>query len=100
MERATSDDRRCTTVDSRAMQVALRGCFAPNPFRAGLTAAVALGHLRWEDIPARIQIDQTFEPERANRRTYDDLFKAFVGLYKQNKGIYAKLNASLYRDHR
>ena len=59
---------------------------------AGFSAAVALGHLRWDDIPARITITETFEPNRANRQTYDRLFDAFVDVYKKNKGIYARLN--------
>jgi xylulokinase len=59
---------------------------------AGLSAAVALGHLRWDDIPARVTITETFEPNGANRPTYDRLFDAFVDVYKKNKGIYARLN--------
>ena len=59
---------------------------------AGFSAAVALGHLRWDDIPARITITETFQPNPRNRQTYDQLFDAFVDIYKKNKGIYARLN--------
>lgn len=67
---------------------------------AGFSAAVALGHLRWEDIPDRIEIAETFRPDPTHRKTYDDLYETFLKLYKQNKGVYAKLNRSLYgEDH-
>lgn len=59
---------------------------------AGFSAAVTLGHLKWDDIPARIAITETFEPDPRNRATYDRLFDTFVDLYKKNKGLYAKLN--------
>jgi xylulokinase len=59
---------------------------------AGFSAAVALGHLRWEDIPARITITQTFQPNPRNRATYDRLYATFTDLYKKNKGLYARLN--------
>lgn len=64
---------------------------------AGMAAAVALGHLRWDDIPERIDVTATFTPDPANRSTYDALYGTFVGLYKQTKGLYAKLNRDLYR---
>lgn len=63
---------------------------------AGLSAAVALGYLTWEDIPEKIEIEHTFTPNRANRATYDTLYGAFVRLYDKNKATYAKLNASMH----
>jgi len=59
---------------------------------AGFSAAVALGRLKWDDIPARIAITETFHPDPRNRDTYDRLFTTFVDLYKKNRGLYAKLN--------
>jgi xylulokinase len=59
---------------------------------AAFCAAVALGHLRWEDVPARVEIAQTYTPDPTTRPVYDRLFDAFVGVYKKNKGLYAKLN--------
>jgi xylulokinase len=59
---------------------------------AGLSALVALGHMSWDDIPARIEIESTFEPEPRNRGTYDRLFDAFVDVHRKNKGIYSRLN--------
>lgn len=66
---------------------------------AGFAAAVALGYLTWEELPEKVKITETYYPNPDNRSTYDQLFETFVGLYKQNKGLYAKLNRSLYRDH-
>jgi xylulokinase len=59
---------------------------------AAFSAAVALGHLRWEEIPDRVAIDEVYRPRRENRPTYDALFDAFTEFYKKNKGIYAKLS--------
>jgi len=59
---------------------------------AAFSASVALGHLRWEDLPSKVEIVETYRPDPANRATYDRLFETFVDLYKKNKGLYARLN--------
>ncbi len=59
---------------------------------AAFSASVALGHLRWEDIPSRVEVVETYQPNPTTRATYDRLFGVFVGLYKKNKGLYTKLN--------
>ncbi len=59
---------------------------------AAFSASVALGHLRFEDVPSRIEVVRTYQPDPATRPTYDRLFETFVDLYKKNKGLYAKLN--------
>ncbi len=59
---------------------------------AAFLAAVALGHLTFDDIPAQIQIANTYQPNTKNRRIYDELFAEFVNIYKQNKKTYARLN--------
>lgn len=59
---------------------------------AAFLAAVALGYLSFDDIPQRIQIARTYEPNPDNRRLYDELFAEFVNLYQRNKPIYARLN--------
>jgi xylulokinase len=61
---------------------------------AAFSAAVALGHLRWEDIPGKVEITETYQPDPSTRKTYDALFDAFTEFYKKNKGIYAKLSKS------
>jgi xylulokinase len=59
---------------------------------AAFTASVALGHLRWDDIPKRVGITETFTPDPAHRDRYDRAFAAFTDYYKRTKGLFAKLN--------
>ena len=59
---------------------------------AAFSASVALGHLRFEDVPSRVEVARTYHPDPATRATYDRLFETFVDFYKKNKGLYAKLN--------
>ena len=55
-------------------------------------AAVALGHGTFDDIPSRTRIANTYQPDPANRRIYDELYGEFVSIYKRNKRIHARLN--------
>ncbi|RJQ74399.1 MAG: xylulose kinase [Desulfobacteraceae bacterium] len=55
-------------------------------------AAVALGEMRFEDIPGRIKIKQTYHPNPDHRELYDAMFKEFVNIYHANKEIHARLN--------
>lgn len=64
---------------------------------AAFQAAVALGHLRVEEIPSLVGIAETFEPDPRNRAVYDELFREFVNLYKANKAIFARLNRARTR---
>ena len=59
---------------------------------AALQAAAALGYVPFNDIGARVPIAATYRPDPAVRRLYDELFREFVNLYRQNRGIYARLN--------
>ncbi len=59
---------------------------------AALQAAVALGHLKVDEIPALVPVARTYEPDRKNRGIYDELFREFLQLYKTNKSIFARLN--------
>jgi xylulokinase len=61
---------------------------------AGLAAAVALGHLRWEDVGALVPYGETREPDPANRAVYDAHYEAFASLYRRNKGVFASLNGT------
>ncbi len=60
---------------------------------AAFLAGLALGELTVEEIPARVAIAATYTPDPANAGVYDDLYAAFVKLYKATKPIYARLNA-------
>jgi xylulokinase len=57
---------------------------------AAWIAAAALGEIKFNDIPQLVPIKRTYEP--GNRTLYDERFTVFVEVYKQMKGIYAKLN--------
>lgn len=55
-------------------------------------ASVALGHMTFEDIPKHIRIKNVFKPNPDNRKIYDELFKEFLNIYKNNKAMCARLN--------
>jgi xylulokinase len=59
---------------------------------AGLVGSAALGLISFADIGARVEITKTFQPNPANRSIYDQLFAEFLQFYKQNKGIFRRLN--------
>jgi xylulokinase len=59
---------------------------------AAFLASVALGYLTFNDIPERVQIAHTYHPNPELHRVYDDLFKEFINIYKNNRRIYARLN--------
>ncbi len=61
---------------------------------AALIAAVGLGYIRFSDIPQRTRYRNEYHPNPQNRKLYDELYAEFVRLYKQNRGIYARLNRS------
>lgn len=59
---------------------------------AAFLGAMALGRLRVDEIPERVRIRRTFEPDPARRALYDELFREFRNLYKANRRIFARLN--------
>jgi xylulokinase len=61
---------------------------------AAFLAAVSLGYCRFEDIPDRVRIANTYLPNPDNRGIYDELFAEFKNIYKCNRRIYARLNRS------
>jgi len=61
---------------------------------AAFIASVGLGYMSFDDIPAYIQISDTFEPNPGNRKIYDRLFAEFLNIYKHNKAIFKRLNAA------
>ena len=60
---------------------------------AAFIASVALGYMTFDDIPNHIRISHTYEPDQANRNIYDELFREFLNIYKQNKSIFKRLNS-------
>jgi len=60
---------------------------------AAFAASAALGYITFDDIPNRVKITETYEPNPDNRKIYDELFDEFLNIYKNNKRAYARLNA-------
>lgn len=59
---------------------------------AALLASAALGFIRYEDIGAHVPAANTYQPNPANRKIYDEMFKEFVAIYESNKKIFVRLN--------
>jgi xylulokinase len=59
---------------------------------AAFIAAVGLGYLKFEDIPAMTEYKATYSPIPQNREIYDKMFDVFVKFYKHNKSLYRQLN--------
>lgn len=59
---------------------------------AAFIAAVGLGYLKYEDIPAMVEYNASYAPNSQNRVIYDRMFDVFIKFYKQNKRLYKTLN--------
>lgn len=59
---------------------------------AALFAGIGMGEVDREELRDLIPVDGIFEPAAANRAVYDRLFAEFPGLYKAQKGMFARLN--------
>jgi xylulokinase len=59
---------------------------------AGLLAAVALRELTFDQVPDRVPVAASYQPDPAPAKLYDDLFREFVGLYRRNRKAHARLN--------
>ena len=68
--------------------------YAIRSYYAALLASVSLGYLSLNDISTYVQIADTYQPDPVNRSVYDKLFREFLELYKKNKGIFKRLNAT------
>ncbi len=58
---------------------------------AGLLGAAALGLLSFEEVPGRVPVAATFEPDPARHRLYDGVFEAFLRLYRATRHIHPRL---------
>lgn len=59
---------------------------------AALLASAALGYLRYEELGTCVPIAETYMPNPNHRQIYDELFKEFVAIYRNNRKMYASLN--------
>ena len=66
---------------------------ACNARGAALLAAIGLGHLRVEDIPARVGVAQRFKPTPEHREVLDRQFDIYLKLYKQIAPLHRALNS-------
>jgi xylulokinase len=58
-----------------------------------LLASMTLGYIKsFSDIKKYIKIDRTFYPNSQNRILYDNLFKEYKNIYKNNKRWYKRMN--------
>lgn len=68
-----------------------------NPIRANargaaLLAGVALGRVSVDELGDKVNVVEEHHPDRSNRATYDELYRAYLSIYKQNKGVHRRLN--------
>ncbi len=64
---------------------------------AAFIAAVGLGLLSYDDVPACTECRREYAPTAQHRGIYDSHFREFVNLYRQNKQIYRRLNGARRR---
>lgn len=61
---------------------------------AGLLASAALGYIGFEDICGLVETEAIYEPDPANRKIYDRMFREFKVSYRQIRKTCARLNKS------
>lgn len=59
---------------------------------AAFIASVGLGYINFDAIPGLIRYEHTYHPNPENRSIYDELFTAFVHIYRNNRAMYKRLN--------
>ena len=59
---------------------------------AALLAGLALGAVHQDEVRDLVEVDATFRPDHANRKTYDRLYAEFPKLYKAQKSMFRRLN--------
>ena len=61
---------------------------------AAFIASVGMGFISFRDISGYMEYRATYVPRPETRSVYDAHFREFVNIYKRNKGIFRRLNAS------
>jgi xylulokinase len=59
---------------------------------AALIGALALGRISLDDIGRRVPVTQIYRPQPEHRAIYDELYREFRAVYKQNRAMYRRLN--------
>ena len=60
---------------------------------AAFVAAVGLGRLEVDDIASLVPVEKRYMPNQDHRSIYDELFKAFLEIRKNNEAMYNRLNS-------
>lgn len=63
-----------------------------NAVGAAFIAAVGLGELSYDAVPALTKYRADYEPNPQHRDLYDERYGVFTQIYKQNRPIYKRLN--------
>ncbi len=59
---------------------------------AAFLASVALGQIKFEDIPGLVKFADVYQPNPGNRKIYDEFFLEFLNIYKNNRRMFRRLN--------
>ena len=60
--------------------------------RRTLLAGIALNLITLEDYARHVEIARTYQPDPDATPVYDELFDAYLEIYKRTSPIYKKLN--------
>jgi xylulokinase len=63
-----------------------------NAVGTALSAFVALGEIRLEDVPAMVRTATVYEPDPDARRVHDAHYAEFMRFYRRTRPIYKRLN--------
>jgi xylulokinase len=73
----------------------LQDSIQANARGAAWIAAVGLGEISFEEIPAMVKFKQTYLPNLSNRAIYDERYETFIEIYRKMSGVYRKLNKAI-----
>ena len=59
---------------------------------AALLAAVALGELTFDQVPDRVRVARSYQPDPANQGLYGQQFAEFTGFYRRDRRAHTRLN--------
>ncbi len=60
---------------------------------AAFIASVGMGQMSFDDIPRHVKITGQYLPDNRNRELYDELYNAFLEIYRRNRTLYDSLNS-------
>jgi len=81
----------CADVLARTIRQ-VKDPFQANSRGVAYLASVAMGYLKFEDIPDQVPILNTYHPRAEHRALYDRYFQELLGLYQRNAKAFIRLN--------